>query len=60
MVRLMTATLKKQNRLAQDAPVFLTHMARTLHGTQADIEARLEKPLIAAYDGFSAEVTAEP
>ena len=57
MVRLMVATLKKQNRLAKDAPVFLTHMARTLHGTQAEIEARLEKPFIAAYDGFSAEVT---
>ena len=57
MVRLMVATLKKQNRLAEGAPVFLTHMARTLHGTQAEIEAKLEKPLIAAYDGFVSEVT---
>ena len=57
MVRMMIATLKKQNRLAEGAPVFLTHMARTLHGTQSEIEARLEKPLVAAYDGFCAEVT---
>ena len=56
MVRLMTATLIKQGRLAQDAPVFLTHMARTLHGTQAEIEAKLEKPLIACYDGMKAEI----
>ena len=59
MVRLMLATLKKQNRIAPDAPVFLTHMARTLHGTQAEIEARLESPLIACYDGFSTEVIAK-
>lgn len=56
MVRLMVATLIKQGRLAKDAPVFLTHMARTLHGSQAEVEAKLEKPLVVAYDGFSAEV----
>ena len=56
MVRLMVATLKKQGRLAEHAPVFLTHMARTLHGTQAEIEAKLEEPLAAVYDGFCAEV----
>lgn len=57
MVRMMVATLKKQNRLAEGAPVFLTHMARTLHGTQAEVEAKLEHPLVAAYDGFCTEVT---
>lgn len=56
MVRLMVKTLLKQGRLAENAPVFLTHMARTLHGSQAEIEANLEKPLVAAYDGFAAEV----
>ena len=58
MVRLMVATLNKQNRLAEDAPVFLTHMARTLHGSQKEIEAKLERPLIAAYDGFATEIIA--
>ena len=56
MVRLMVASLRKQNRLAPSAPVFLTHMARTLHGSQSEIEAQLEPPLIAAYDGFCEDV----
>ena len=59
MVRLMMKTLQKQGRLLIGAPVFLTHMARTLHGSQAEIEARLESPLIAAYDGFRAELIAK-
>lgn len=58
MVRLMVKTLSKQGRLAQNAPVFLTHMAHTLHGSQAEIEAKLESPLVAAYDNFSAEIIA--
>ena len=33
-------------------PVYLTHMARTLHGTQAELDANLPKPLKAAYDGL--------
>ena len=33
-------------------PVYLTHMARTLHGTQADLDACLPMPLRAAYDGL--------
>lgn len=56
MVRLMTATLLRTGTLAPGAPVFLTHMARTLHKTQAEIEARLAPPLIACFDGMTAEV----
>ncbi len=56
MVRLMLQTLHRTGRLEENAPVFLTHMARTLHGSQAEIESKLEKPLIACYDGFTAEV----
>ena len=38
---------------APDAqPVYLTHMARTLHGTQAELDATLPSPLRAAYDGL--------
>ncbi|MBQ4287636.1 MAG: MBL fold metallo-hydrolase [Bacteroidales bacterium] len=33
-------------------PVYLTHMARTLHGTQAELDANLPKNLKAAYDGL--------
>lgn len=33
-------------------PVYLTHMARTLHGTQAELDASLPQPLKAAYDGL--------
>lgn len=36
-------------------PVYLTHLARTLHGTQAELDATLPVPLRAAYDGL--EVT---
>ncbi|MBR1575382.1 MAG: hypothetical protein IJ654_10990 [Bacteroidales bacterium] len=35
--------------------VYLTHLARTLHGTQAELDATLPAPLRAAYDGL--EVT---
>ncbi len=33
-------------------PVYLTHMARTLHGTQAELDAQLPAPLRAPYDGL--------
>lgn len=36
----------------QGQPVYLTHMARTLHGTQAELDANLPSPLRAAYDGL--------
>ncbi len=32
--------------------VYLTHMARTLHPTQAELDATLPEPLKAAYDGL--------
>ena len=32
--------------------VYLTHMARTLHGTQAELDAQLPQPIRAAYDGL--------
>ncbi len=34
-------------------PVWLTHLARTLHGTQAELDATLPPPLKAAYDGLT-------
>lgn len=41
-------------------PVYLTHMARTLHGTQAELDTTLPKPLKAAYDGLEVIFPAEP
>ena len=36
----------------ENQPVYLTHMARTLHGTQSELDTSLPKPLKAAYDGL--------
>jgi len=55
MIRLMCASLRKTGRLQDTAPVFLTHLSRTLHAPQAVLEQRTEKPMIACYDGL--EVT---
>jgi phosphoribosyl 1,2-cyclic phosphodiesterase len=35
-------------------PVYLTHLARTLHGTQAELDDKMPAPLRAAFDGFEA------
>lgn len=52
-VRVLTET--KRYRPSADRKVYLTHMARTLHGTQAEIAAAAPEPLCPAYDGL--EVT---
>ena len=54
MVHRAVEVLQKTKRyLPVDAqPVYLTHMARTLHGTQAELDAILPYPLKAAYDGL--------
>ena len=46
--------LQKTGRYAplSGEPVYLTHMARTLHGTQAELDASLPGMLRAAYDGL--------
>lgn len=49
VVRVLEKT--KRYAPAPDQPVYLTHMARTLHGTQAELERDLPKPLRAARDG---------
>ena len=37
---------------AEGQSVYLTHLARTLHGSQAELDANLPAPLKAAYDGL--------
>ena len=32
--------------------MYITHLARTLHGTQAELDIHLPEPLRAAYDGL--------
>ncbi|MCS2892918.1 MBL fold metallo-hydrolase [Parabacteroides faecis] len=50
IVRVLTATKRYTPSIEQ--PVYLTHLARTLHGTQAELDAHLPAPLRAAYDGL--------
>lgn len=49
IVRILEKT--KRYTPAQGQPVYLTHMARTLHGTQAELDRDLPHPLRAARDG---------
>lgn len=53
-VRRIVTVLSKTKRYTPPPgqPAFLTHMARTLHGTQAELDESLPKPLCAAYDGL--------
>ena len=50
-VDVLTSTGRYKPR-DEKQPVFLTHMARTLHGTQAELDSQLPSPLCAAYDGM--------
>lgn len=56
MIRIMTETMRKTGLLKPEAKVFLTHMARTLHGTQAEIEAGVCEPFVVCFDGMEAEI----
>lgn len=54
MVRIMAATMRQTGLLRPDAPVFLTHLARTLHGTQNELEAAASAPCRVCFDGMEA------
>lgn len=49
VVRILEKTKRYTPPVGQ--PVYLTHMARTLHGTQAELDKQLPAPLRAARDG---------
>lgn len=58
MVRAMRRALEKAQLLKTGAPVVVTHLARTLHPSQAALEAReaaSDAPLIIARDGMTFE-----
>lgn len=51
--RTVKMLLKRKRYLPKEGQhVYLTHLARTLHGTQAELDATLPAPLKAAYDGL--------
>lgn len=54
LVKRTTDVMMATGRLKapQGQPVYLTHMARGLHGTQAELDRDLPEPLRAAYDGL--------
>ena len=49
-VKVLTKTKRYTPPTGQ--PVYLTHLARTLHPTQAELDKSLPEPLRAAYDGL--------
>jgi len=58
MIRMMVASLRREGMLAPTAPVVLTHLARTLHGSQGEIEALVtgDDPIpgaVVSYDGLA-------
>ena len=56
MVRILEASMRKNGMLKADAPVFLTHLARTLHPNQAALEAANAAPFVVCRDGLTAEI----
>ena len=54
MIRQMNQTLKNRKIIKPAARIILTHMARTLHPSQKQLEEKLlPEGLIPAYDGMS-------
>ena len=51
IVRVLTATKRYAPRQSGQK-VYLTHLARTLHGSHEDISARVPSPLAPAFDGL--------
>ena len=52
MLRVMLKTMLATGVLKTGAPVFMTHLARTLHPSHDVLVARMEPPFIVAYDGL--------
>ena len=56
MVRIMVRSMRQSGMLKPGAPVFLTHLARTLHGGQAELEAALPAPFVVCRDGLACDI----
>lgn len=58
MIRHMNQTLRNRKIITAETKIILTHMARTLHPTQDQLEKTLlPEGLIPAYDGMSVELS---
>ena len=55
MVRLIIRSMYEMGRLKKNAPVYLTHLARTLHAPQPILEKQTETPMVVCRDGLEAE-----
>ena len=57
MIRLMEASFKTENVIAQDGKLVLSHLARTLHKPHEEtVELLKSDGYIVAYDGMELEV----
>lgn len=57
MVELMTETVRNTKVLKEDGKILISHLAYGLHGTQTEVEKRLESLNIgAAYDGMTVQI----
>lgn len=56
MAGIMVRSMQKSGRLRKDAPVFLTHMARTLWPDQTRAEQMVGEPFIVCRDGMEATI----
>lgn len=56
MISIMVKSMLKSGRLRACAPVFCTHMARTLWPAQSDAERMVGAPLVVCYDGMEATI----
>ena len=56
MIRIMLMTMLKTGRLKGGAPVFLTHLARTLNAPQDELERHIKRPFVVCRDGLTAEI----
>ncbi|NLY61915.1 MAG: MBL fold metallo-hydrolase [Clostridiales bacterium] len=52
MIRIMAKTFYKQGILKDNAWIVLTHLAKTLHPGQDQLETKLDFPFKVAYDGY--------
>lgn len=56
MTGIMVRSMLRSGRLRPEAPVFCTHMARTLWPAQKQAEEMLSAPLVVCFDGMEAEI----
>ncbi|MDO4740486.1 MAG: MBL fold metallo-hydrolase [Eubacteriales bacterium] len=56
MAQIMVRSMQKNRLLKPGAPVFLTHMARTLWPGQEEAQRRMPEPFVVCFDGMEARI----